>query len=114
MTVVRNVGTEEGHRLGKELARLCDTAEPQARLRIPDLPPRCNSCALRCGNHHQNGSPETLMDVVKCMMEGVEFYCHEPARKGHLCSGWAMLMLDRDDRPFGEVPWPFSDEVGTT
>ena len=34
-----------------------------------------------------NGSPETQMDALKCLMEGVEFYCHQPDRAGHLCSG---------------------------
>lgn len=108
---VRNRPTPDGRELGATMARWCDDAEPKARLRMPELPPRCNSCAFRAGPHPANGSPETQMDVLKCLMEGVEFYCHEPARDGHLCSGWAMMMLTKDEGAFVEVAWPFSDEV---
>ncbi len=108
---IRNRGTAEGRELGQKMARLCDSAEPDARLKMPDLPPRCSSCAFRAGRHVANGSPETLMDAVKCLVEGVEFQCHEPARKGQPCSGWAMIML-ADNRPvFGTAPWSFSDEA---
>lgn len=96
--------------MGETMAKWCDDAEPKARLRLPELPPRCNSCALRSGNHLANGSPTTQTDLMKCLIEGVEFYCHEPAREGHLCSGWAMFMLAKDDAKFGSVPWEFSDE----
>lgn len=42
------------------------------------------------------------------IVEGHEFYCHEPAREGALCSGWAMFMLAKNDASdFGEVPWDF-------
>lgn len=102
---IRNRTTPEGAELGEHLARFCDEAEPKARLRMPELPPRCNSCAFRKGPHVASGSPETQMDVLKCLIEGHEFYCHEPARDGHLCSGWAMMMLAKDDAEFGTVPW---------
>lgn len=106
---IRNRPTPEGRELGKMLARFCDDAEPAARLRMPDLPPRCNSCAFRAGPHTANGSPVTQMDALKCVMEGREFECHEPAREGHLCSGWAMLMLAKDAPDFTDAPWPFSE-----
>lgn len=108
--MIRNRPTPEGQHLGKIVAKWCDDAEPRARLRMPELPPRCNSCACREGPHTASGSPETQMDFLKCIMEGHEFYCHEPAREGALCSGWAMFMLARDDAEFGNVPWAFSDE----
>jgi hypothetical protein len=108
---VRNRATAEGRSLGFHLARFCDDAEPKARLRMPELPPRCNSCAFRAGPHVANGSPETQMDALKCVMEGREFYCHEPARGEQLCSGWAMFMLAKDSAEFVNLPWPFSDEV---
>jgi hypothetical protein len=111
MTLIRNRATPEGRELGEHMARFCDEAEPKARLRLPELPPRCNSCALRAGQHLANGSPETQMDVLKCIMEGIEFHCHEPAREGHICSGWAMMMLAKDEPDFSAVPWPFSSEV---
>ena len=105
---IRNHKTPEGQQLGEILAKWCDDAEPKARLRMPELPPRCNSCAFRKGNHLANGSPYTQMDVLKCLVEGREFGCHKPAREGHLCSGWAMMMLAKDTADFGSVPWPFS------
>ena len=110
--MIRNRPTPEGRKLGNKLAKFCDDAEPKARLKMPELPPRCNSCAFRAGPHVANGSPETLMDFLKTLIEGHKFYCHEPAREGHLCSGWAMMMLSKDDAEFSKVPWEFSDEVG--
>lgn len=108
----RNRRTADGTALGNELARLCDDAEPRARLKVPDIPPRCNSCAFRAGPHVANGSPETLMDALKCAMEGVEFKCHEPSRKDWPCAGWMMMMLSQEDSGPLSVPWPFSDEGG--
>jgi hypothetical protein len=110
MTKIRNHRTPEGAELGRTLARWCDDAEPKARLRFPELPPRCASCAFRAGVHVANGSPATQMDALKCVLEGVEFFCHEPAREGMLCSGWAMMMLAKDAADFGEVSWQFSNE----
>lgn len=111
MTVIRNRPTPDGRELGKTLAKWSDEAEPKARLRLPELPPRCQSCAFREGRHLANGSPYTQMDVLKCVVEGIEFHCHQPDREGHICSGWAMLMLAKDDgEGFGECPWPLSNE----
>ena len=110
MTKIRNRVTPEGAEIGHHLARFCDEAEPRARLKVPALPPRCNSCAFREGNHLANGSPETQMDALKCLMEGIEFRCHEPARAEMVCSGWAMVMLAKNEADFRKAPWPFSDE----
>lgn len=110
---VRNKATEEGRQLGAKMAQFCDESEPAARLKVPELPPRCNSCACRKGDHAANGSPETQMDFLKCIMEGVPFYCHEPAREGQLCSGWAMLMLAKEDDKFIRLPWDFSTDTGS-
>lgn len=104
---IRNYRTDEGAEIGKKLAQWCDDAEPKARLRMPELPPRCNSCAFRAGKHLASGSPATQMDALKCVMEGREFCCHEPAREGALCSGWAMFLLAKDEADFVEVPWDF-------
>jgi hypothetical protein len=111
-TRIRNTRSPEGAELGDKMAKWCDDAEPKARLRMPELPPRCNSCAFRAGPHLANGSAATQMDVMKCVIEGHEFYCHEPARDGHLCSGWAMMMLAKDGADdFGTVPWDFISGV---
>jgi len=109
VTKTRNRPTPDGAQLGAKLAQWCDDAEPKARLRMPELPPRCNSCAFRQGPHVANGSPTTQMDALKCLMEGVEFQCHEPHRQGHTCSGWAMMMLAEEKPQITPAPWPFSD-----
>jgi len=106
-----NRPTPEGRALGKELARLCDAAETEQRKRFPNHAERCKSCAFRLGTI-PNGCPETLMDAVKCVIEGRDFLCHmtlgadgEP--DGTPCRGW-MLMLT--NAPRGTAPWPFSHE----
>lgn len=103
----KNRDTDEGHEMGKHLARFADQAEPKARLIAPTLPPRCASCAFREGKHTANGSPATLMNAVKCWIERERFECHQPDRQGEPCSGWAMLML-ADERPeAGQCDWDF-------
>ena len=111
MSKVRNTTDLEAQKLGKILAEWCDDAEPLARLKMPELQPRCQSCAFRHGPHVPNGSVATVMDALKCVMEGHEFQCHQPDRKGQPCSGWAMFMLAEDDIELSEVDWPFSDET---
>lgn len=112
MTLVRNRATPEGHQLGVHLARFCDDAEPVARLKAPDIRPRCASCAFRAGPHVQNGSPQTQMDALKCVIERTPFLCHEPAHYGEPCAGWTMMTLAHSDDEPRSVAWPFSDEVG--
>ena len=50
--MMRNRATPDGRAPGEQLARMVDEAEPRARLKVPDLPPRCASCAFRRGDHH--------------------------------------------------------------
>lgn len=109
MTMVKNRATADGRKLGEILARFADDAEPKARIKMPELPPRCQSCAFRSGPHVANGSVATTMDALKCLMEGVEFQCHQPDRRGHTCSGWAMVILAEEKPSFRKCPWPFSD-----
>src|SRR6185437_14810313 len=94
--LIRNTRSDDGAALGELMAKWCNEAEPTARLRMPELPPRCNSCAFRAGRHVANGSPVTQMTALKCVMQGAEFQCHEPARDGTPCSGWAIFMLAKD------------------
>ena len=108
---MRNHVSPEGYELGNALARFCDDAEPLARLRMPELAPRCQSCAFRAGKHLASGSPYTQMDALKCVVEGKEFFCHQPEREGHLCSGWAMMMLTKTMPEFHKVPWDFSSSA---
>ena len=105
---MKNFRSPEGAEIGRKMAAWCDAAEPKARLRMPELPPRCNSCAFREGRHLANGSPATQMDALKCVLEGVEFQCHEPGREGAPCSGWGMFMLAADNpEDFRDAPWDF-------
>lgn len=104
---IRNHRSPEGAQLGQIMARFCDEAEPKARLRCPELPPRCASCAFREGRHLANQSPATQMDALKCVIEGREFLCHEPGRDEAPCAGWTMLMLAKDDDDFATAPWDF-------
>lgn len=89
----RNVTTDEGRFRGAKFAGWCDDAEPKARLVAPDLPPRCDSCAARKGQHLANGSPDTQMLFIDCVMRGEPFYCHDHRRPDQICSGWAMFFL---------------------
>jgi hypothetical protein len=93
-----NLPTPEGRALGAELARLCD-----AEIK-PGDPERCLTCAFRAGTI-PNGCAPTLMDAIKCAIEGAPFYCHE--QRGKLCSGWR-LMVDGPQKLSVDVPWPFS------
>ena len=97
---IPNETTPEGRALGAEMARLCDTA-------IDGEDNRCATCAFRKGDHLANGSPATLMNALKCVIEGDPFYCHEHERP---CAGWVAMSGRKDrgvPRPKLEAPWPF-------
>lgn len=88
-----NVSTDEGRELGREMARLCETA-------LKDRDDRCSTCAFRSGDHLANGSPETLMSALKCVMEGDPFWCHEHDRA---CAGWSAIRFDKEE--LVKAPW---------
>lgn len=92
----KNKTSPEGHYVGQRMAEFCDEAEPKARLKIPCLLPRCESCALRSGVHLANGSPDTQIDMLHSIIDGTPFYCHQPGRENLLCSGWVMMMIGTD------------------
>lgn len=101
MALKPNLPTSEGRALGTELARLCDG---EARSR-PEEPDRCRTCAFRAGTA-PNGCVPTLMDALKCAMEGVPFYCHESpcGEPTRLCAGWRLMLF----RERCTAPWEFS------
>ena len=92
---VPNLPTTEGRLLGAQLARLTDIEEERLRERFPRAHRRCGDCALRLGTA-PNGCPETLMDVVKAVVERVPFYCHkamtDEGKPRLLCAGYAALV----------------------
>lgn len=98
MSKIENRPTFEGFELGYHLARFFEQA--------PQIAERCFTCAFRQGTD-PNGCPPTVMDAMKCVMEGVPFYCHE--RPTELCGGYVCLRGD-SGKPT-KTFWPFSDEV---
>lgn len=99
MSPIPNRTTPEGRALGSQMARLCNVALTGKT----DL--RCGTCAFRAGDHLANGSPETLMDAMKCVIEGVPFYCHEQDRP---CAGWVASTFKDSDIT---APWEFTGGV---
>lgn len=99
MTARKNRITPEGWLMGKELARLCDTAAAKH-----GRDGRCGTCAARAGDHLANGSPETLMTFLKSAAERTPFWCHEVDRP---CQGWLLMRCDAGDER--EMPWSHVD-----
>jgi hypothetical protein len=89
-TGVRNLPSPEGAALGAELARFVETAQAKN----PDAPALCSGCAFRRGSTANQCAP-TLMDAVKCLLEGEPFYCHmgvpDEAEPTRLCGGYLAL-----------------------
>jgi hypothetical protein len=113
MTLVPNRPTAQGRGLGKQLAMMADKAEAEFTKLHGKTKERCRSCAFR-GGTLPNGCEETLMDAIKCVMEGEPFYCHET--KGDdkpLCAGWYVAQAAVIGRPKMETPWKFSHELAT-
>jgi hypothetical protein len=108
MALHPNRPTAEGRALGAELARL---VEPAIVKLGPDE--RCVSCAFRLGTI-PNGCPGSVMDALKCALEGVTFLCHENGRKvggeRPVCHGYKAWRGDRDVHI--KAPWPWSYEDG--
>lgn len=94
-TDVPNEPSEEGRALGLQLAELVAKAEPLQRATFQDMLPMCNDCALRAGTL-PNQSLATLLDVTKCAVESVPFFCHKGIQDGdqpkRLCTGAMVLM----------------------
>ena len=109
MTLVRNTPSPDGYALGERLDRFCEQEIEKYRATGMAVPRRCNTCAFRKGTY-ANGCVPTVMDALKCAVEGdTVFQCHEH-RKGDeppVCAGWMLLKAKEG----GKVAWPFSDEI---
>ena len=96
-----NRPSPEGRAIGEQLARLTDKAEPIVRAQFPNHTPRCKSCAFTAGTF-PNGCLPTVMDALKCVVDGTPFHCHQEFDdKGvptDLCAGWAIATQVVDDR----------------
>jgi len=82
---------------------------PEAMALVPD---RCSSCAFREGTV-PNGCPETVLDAIKCVIEGVPFMCHHNMVDGkatEVCRGW--LVTQRADKEPGKAPWDWTAPKG--
>lgn len=94
-----NRPSPEGRMLGEQLARLTDNAEREARAKFPNHKERCKSCAFTRGTF-PNGCLSTVMDALKCVVDGTPFHCHQHFdEKGvptDLCAGWAMASMAAD------------------
>lgn len=66
----------------------------------------CKTCAFRPGTV-PNGCAQTQSDVLKAVLEGVAFMCHQ--NRGEVCAGW--FAARQDPRVKGRVipcDWEFS------
>ena len=120
MTGTRNVPTPEGREIGKELAWMTKQARADLVKRLGQeavaglLPEPCRSCAFR-GGTFPNGCSGTVLDALKCVMEGVPFYCHqspqnEDGRHTGLCHGYLTARTALVGKTALPTPWPFSHE----
>ena len=71
--VIPNLPSEAGAAAGAELARLVES--DLARARESGAPAPCVECAFVKGTQ-ANRSGATVMDAVKCVLEGEPFFCH--------------------------------------
>lgn len=116
--VIRARPTPEGRVLGEQLARLTEVEMVKLRAKFPGHLEPCGTCAFRRGTV-PNGCPTTLMDAIKCAVEGDTFYCHEH-RKGEpmqACTGWLIAYTAMRSKPdvlkrMGNLtaPWEYTRE----
>ena len=79
-------------------------------------PDCCVTCAFRLGSA-PNGSEATVNDALKCVMENVEFMCHDGLdlmagqEPWKTCAGWIHARNHLPKGYVAKMPFPFSDEV---
>lgn len=92
--------------LGAELARLCEVelamlpnleVEPEdVRAALLTGIARCGDCAFRAGTL-PNQNAATVMNALKCVVEGETFYCHKGVPEGEEasrpCGGYVILRV---------------------
>lgn len=94
---VPNLPCEAGAELGREVARLTETARLQLVQQNRTVRPMCNECAFREGTY-PNRCAATVMDAIKCLVEGEMFYCHkgiaDDADPKVPCAGYLIARTD--------------------
>lgn len=104
----KNLPTPEGQEAGAHMVRMAEPAIAEMEAHgFPDE--RCSTCAFRLGTL-PNGCPGTVMDAMKCGMEGEPFYCHDRRRLGEKCHGWLAMRLALDGKTKA-MPWPFTADM---
>jgi len=100
-----NLPCEQGESLGKEVARLTDSALLELKKDFPNQQERCKSCAFRLGTL-PNRSLATLHDAIKCLNEYIPFMCHEDSGKS-LCAGYSIAMssFEQVDGATANLDW---------
>ncbi len=97
--------TPEGREIGANLVRLTEPVILSVQ-KEGEEDDRCPTCAFRLGTV-PNGCPQTMLDAVKAVIEGVPFMCHH--KKGNVCHGWYAARIAMGGRS-GSAPYPFSHE----
>ena len=107
----------EGRVLGARMASLADRAVARLAAEAEGQDDeRCKSCAFTIGTV-PNGCLQTQMDVMKAVVEGIPFNCHQADRKGWPCHGWYALraVIGATEKVKGKLvdqvgpcPWEFS------
>lgn len=103
----RNLPTPEGREGGANMVRM---TEPAIAALVAQGEPdeRCPTCAFRLGTL-PNGCTETVLDAMKCGLEGEPFYCHDKHHEGKTCHGWFAMRYALRGATV-KVPWPFTHE----
>lgn len=97
--------TPEGQELGRQFVRLAEPIIKALEAEGED-DDRCKSCAGRLGTV-PNGCVQTQMDLLKAVLEGVPFCCHQHGRRGMPCHAWYAARVGMKGATV-EVPWEFS------
>lgn len=106
--------TPEGKALGETMARLAGKAIAHQKQQFPKMKEPCVTCAFRVGTI-PNGCPQTQLDALKCVVEGVPFMCHHGTKDAQgnfneFCAGWfaAYAAVSARGGLKMEIPWDFS------
>ena len=78
--------------IGENIARITEPAIAMlAAIGLPDE--RCRACTFRAGSL-SNGCLNTVLDAIKCVMEGHRIECRDGRRTGETCHGWLAARVD--------------------